>query len=380
MPVTLIDNTQLDTPAELVVMKVGIEASLDFTATWNNVRLDWDSAMSIAGPERVILQGSIPLGPITIEPELWFAVPFETVTDIDHFTNYAVISPGDLMFVKTRCRVSGSYGGVDYDVLCLLEDVNFPDPGAEFVPLTYTVQSQSFRYGAIVSASVEAYPGVTLSSVTNINADSGSNAVKGHSASGSAYRSCDNDFWWNQTLTLRGLKYCDVPFWVRATIDPYADPMFDFAGGGSLLLDFFELELSGSISLFPIGVSGFSFSGNVCDAVSVGVSLSDHLEFQGASVRCTTRLDLGLMALQLGGSLTVVAGQGIPGGSLSASVMQGTFSGGLSVSVSEQQGMYRLSSFTVRFSTTDAPVSYSVSIAFGRTGLKRAELTIGMVF
>ncbi|TFH08228.1 MAG: hypothetical protein E4H08_08145 [Candidatus Atribacteria bacterium] len=382
MPATLSNDVQVETPAEYSVFKCALEASLRFSATWDNVRLDWDSAMNIAGPERAILESIIPLGPVTIKPELWFAVPFETVTDIDHFTNYIVIPPGDVMFVKTRWTVEGSYGGIDFNLLFLLEDVGFPDPGADFAALTYPLQSQSFRYGSILTVAAEVYPGVTLSSVTNINADGGSNAVKGHSASGQAYRSCDprNDSWFNETLTLRGLRYGDVPFWVRVKIDPLADPMFDISGGGSLTLDMFDLELSGSISLFPTDVSGFSFSGSICDSVQVSVSLSEQLHFQGASLSSSSSLDLGLMSLQISGSTSVVAGEGIPGFNFSASVTQGTFSGSMSVAISDQQDVYRLTSFSARFSVTQAPAAYSVSVAFGRTGLKRATVSIGMVF
>jgi len=380
MPATLSNDVQVETPAEYAVFKTAIEASLRFSASWDNIRLDWDSAMNIAGPERVIIEAEIPFGPITITPEVWFAVPFETVTDIDHFTNYIVIPPGDLMFVKTRWTIDGSYGGIDLNLLFLLEDVEFPDPGADFGPLTYPLQSQSFRYGSIVTATAEVYPGVTLSSVTNINADGGSNAVKGYSASGQAYRSCTSESWFNETLTLRGLTYKCIPLWVRVKIDPLADPIFDIAGGGALTLDMFDLELSGSISLFPTDISGFSFSGSICDSVHVSVSLSEQLHFQGASLSSSSSLDLGLMSLRISGSTSVVAGEGIPGFNFSASVTQGTFSGGMSVAVSDQQDVYRLTSFSAQFSVTQAPAAYSVSVAFGRTGLKRATFNIGVVF
>ena len=380
MPTTLMNNVQLDTPTEFTQLKHSMEASLNFTATWDQVRLDWDSAMNIAGPERVILEGTIPLGPLMLEPELWFAVPFETVKDIDNFTNYAVISPGDMMFVKTRLAVSGSYGGVDFDGLFLIEDVEFPNPSLDFPGPEYTVQSQAFRYGAILTASAEVYDGVTLRSVTNINADGGTNAVKGHSASGRAFRSCSNDLWWNQTLSLSGLQYCNLPFWLRLSVSPCDDPILDLAGGGSLILDFFDLELSGSISLFPVDISGFSFTGRICDSISVGVSLSESLDFQSASLMSSSSLDLGLMLLQISGSMQVVAGTGIPGANLSFSATQGAFSGSMNIAISEQAGVYRMTSYTAQFSVNDPPVAYSLSVSFGRTGLKRATVSFGVVF
>lgn len=214
VPATLIGGIQLNTPAEMSLLTFGIESELDFVATIWDAALHFNSAINIAGLERIILDLSIPLGPFDTKLEIWHAVPFETVTDASHFTNWVVIPPGDLMYVKTRMEISGTFDAFTFTNLLMIEDVTFPNPNADFVPLQYPVQSQSFHVGDILKVSFEPYPGVTVRSVTNINADGGSRPVKGYSASGRVDTDstmCD-EVSWNETLTITGLQYCGIPF------------------------------------------------------------------------------------------------------------------------------------------------------------------------
>jgi len=381
IPVTLIDEIKLDTPAELTLLKFGAEATLDFTASYNNLSMHFNSAINFAGLERAIFEFDIPFGPLTVSPELWFAVPFETVTDVNHFSNCVVIPPGDLLFVKTRWTFTTSYGGLDFKLLFLLEDVEFPVPSMDFEPLFYSVQSQSFRYGAILTITAEPYPGVSLTSVTNINADGGANMVKGHSAPGRAYRDCDppNESWFNETITVTGLQYCNIPFWVSMRVDPCAIPLVSFRGGGSFST-FAGMDLSGSISLFPISISGFSFSAEWCDCVRASINISETFNFEKASLHCSADIPFGLMRGTISWNGTLVAGKGLTGFSVGTSVNQGTFTGSLNVSISDQQGMYRLSSVTTRLTVNQAPLALTTSITFGKTGLRRAVIGVGVVF
>ena len=91
VPVTLIGGIQLNTPGELTLLKFGIESTLDFTATIWDAAFHLNSAINIAGLERVITDASISLGPFDAKLEVWHAVPFETVTDVSHFSNAVVI-------------------------------------------------------------------------------------------------------------------------------------------------------------------------------------------------------------------------------------------------------------------------------------------------
>jgi len=152
VPASLIGIIQVNTPAEMTLLKFGIESEIDFTATIWDAKFHLNSAINIAGLERVIVDGYIDLGLFDMKLEVWNAVPFETVTDVSHFANSVVIPPGDLMYVKTRFETSGDFPGFSFHNLMMIEDVNFPNPYADFIPLTYTaVQSQSFHVGDILT-------------------------------------------------------------------------------------------------------------------------------------------------------------------------------------------------------------------------------------
>ncbi|MCK5828026.1 hypothetical protein KAH43_05820, partial [Candidatus Bipolaricaulota bacterium] len=94
IPATLVNEIQLDSPGKLTVFKFGIESLLDLHIDYGDFSTRFNSLISVAGLERCILEASLPLGPILIEPEMWFAAPFETVMDINHFMNWVTIPPG----------------------------------------------------------------------------------------------------------------------------------------------------------------------------------------------------------------------------------------------------------------------------------------------
>ena len=381
VPATLENGIQLDTPAEMTLLKFGIKSELDFTATIWDAAFHLNSAISIAGLERVIVDVAIPLGPFDTKLEVWNAVPFETVTDVSHFTNWVVLPPADLMYVKTRFEVSGEFDVFTFNNLMMIEDVTFPNPYADFVPLQYPVQSQSFHVGDILTVIFEPYPGVTVRSVTNISADSGSRPVKGYSASGrvDAESTMCDELLWNETLTLTGLEYCGVPFWFGLKVNPCSDEILRLSGGGSFS-KWGGLELSGSFSLFPLTIGGYSMSFSWCEKVSASVSLSSDFEFQSANVRCNIDIPFGAMTGKFTTAATFASDLEASSISMGVSASQGTFSGGLNVGISQQQDTLRLSSVSTNLGMTFAPVRATFSIVFGRTGLRQAILDVGVTF
>jgi hypothetical protein len=335
VPATLEGGIQLDTPAELTLLKFGIESDLDFTAKFLDAAFHFNSAINIAGMERVIMDLSMLVGPFDLKLEVWNAVPFETVTDVNHFTNWVVIPPGDMMYVKTRFETSVTISDIDFHNLFMIEDVTFPNPGADFGPLVYPVQSQSFHVGDILTISFEPYPGVRVRSVTNFFADAGSRPVKGYSASGrvDADESLCDGFCFDQTISVTGLKYCGIPFWLSLKVDPMADDILRLSGGGSFS-GLGGLELSGSFSLFPLLIGGYSFSFTWCDAITATVNLSNSFELKSMSFRGTFDIPFGAMTGRLSSSGTFASDLKATSLTFGVSATQGTFSGGLNVGIS----------------------------------------------
>lgn len=381
VPVTLQGGIQLDTPAEMTLLKFGIESQLDFTATIWDASFHLNSAINIAGLERVIIDGSVSLGPFDAKLEVWRAVPFETVTDVSHFTNWVVIPPADLMYVKTRLAILGVFDAFTFDNLLMIEDVTFPNPSADFVPLVYTVQSQSFHVGDIFKLSFSPYPGVTVNSVTNISADVGSRPVKGYSAPGrvDAESTMCGDVYWNETLSISGLQYCGIPFWFSLAVDPCSEDVLRLTGGGSFS-KLGDLELSGGFSLFPFLLGGYSFSFSWCDNISASVSLSKNFEFLSGNVRCSIDVPFGAMTGTFTTAATFASDLDASSISMGVSASQGTFSGGINVGISQQDDDLRLSSVSTNLAMTLTPVRISLSVLFGRTGLRQASLNVGVTF
>jgi len=376
IPATLVDEIQLDTPAELTVFKVGIESTLDLSVTFWDAVVHLNTAMNIAGLERFILDMTAPLGPLLLKPEIWFAVPFETVMDINHFTNWVVVPPGDLMFVKARITAEADILGVDVNNLLMIEDVTFPDPGADFGPLEYETFDQTFHVGDILTVTTDPYPGITLTSTTLFCASLATNAVKGWSARGSVCPTsslCD-DFCFNQRLSLTGLEYCGVSLWFTLGINPCDEPILELSGGGAMS-GLWSLDLSSAFSLFPLDISGFSFQTTLCDVIDASIQLGEDFSFQSASLRSQANIDTGIMQGSAFSSCTLIAGEGLTALSLGASLTHGTISGSLNWAFCKQNEEIRLGSVTSRLQFRFAPAAISTSLVFGRRGLVRATLS-----
>ncbi len=388
IPATLVDEIQLDTPAELTLLKFGMEAELDLSASFSgDATAHLNTALSIAGLQRCVLDGKFYLGPLGIKPEVWIAVPFETVTDINHFMNWVVIPPGDPMFVKMRCTTDFGMGDIDVTNLFMLEDVTFPNPLADFVPLQYTVQSQSFHTGDILTIKTEPVAGVTLTSVTRFCATEATNAIKGWSASGSvdADASLCDEFCFNESLSISGLQYCGLSLWFKLDVNPCGDPALSsptpilaLTGGGSLS-DILSLGITGTFSLFPVNIAGFSLSTTLCDVISVTMQFSELFEMEQLSARAQAPIDTGIMQGSVFAYCTF-AGTAGKACTVGATLGHGTVSGGLSFMFSEQAGSMRLTGTTARLEFKNAPASFTISVGFGRSGLAQAGFGVGISF
>jgi len=381
IPATLVDEIQLETPAELTVFKAGIESTLDLSVSYSEAVLHLNTAMNIAGMERIILDLTAPLGPLVFKPELWFAVPFETVTDINHFTNWVVIPPGDLMFVKARIAAEADLLGLGIRNLLMIEDVTFPDPGTDFEPLEYHLYDQTFHVGDILTVTTFPYSGLTLTSTTLFSASLATNAVKGWSASGSVCptSSLCGDFSVSEKLSLAGLEYCGVSLWFSLGVNPCEDSILELSGGGSAG-GLWDLDLTSAFSLFPLDITGFTLSTVLCDAINASIQFAEDFNFESASLRCQTDVDTGIMQGSAFSTCTLINGEGLTGLSFGATLTHGTISGGASWAFGQHEGSLRLLSVTSRLQLTFAPASVVASLTFGRSGLARASLSAVLSF
>lgn len=186
LPCSLVGEIKLDTPCERTVFSWDLDMAIKLKLTFSPSELWLNAVGGFAGFEHVVVGAKKEFAGITVEPELWFAVPFESVTDVNNLPNAAVIPPGELLFAEARVMAKGEAGGFNVTWISVLQDLNFPSPGADFPHLSYGVQSQSFAMGSYVTISGIVVEPVRFTLQIGMGAEPGAYSVKGYSASGRA--------------------------------------------------------------------------------------------------------------------------------------------------------------------------------------------------
>jgi len=395
IPATLTDEIKLNTPSEFSALQFAVRSSIVLNVDFGIMDLDVDAATNLAGPEHLVIKTPLEFarvpGPsftfedVKLVPEMWFAVPFESVTDVNNLPNSVVIPPGDPLFVKSRFTVSTTVHGFRIQDLIMLEDVNFPNPSSSFTPLYYSVQSQSFALGSLINISWHASAGFNLSLVTGISADQGSNAIKGYSAMGRV-----RPGYFLERVSVTGIKLGDINTgqmtfhnvyigsYFTLTVDDGQTPSFSWTTSGSAkLADNISLSTSLTILPLPLKMGGLSMSIRA-GAFSFGFGL-DTLSIRSISANFNSPLNMGSMTGSAG--MVISAGpSGLSGISMRLSLMQGTFSGGVNVSMSRTSTGFGFSSLSSNVNFRLSPAMISVRATFGRYGLTRASLSTQIVF
>jgi len=398
IPTTLTGEIKLDTPSEFVMLEFAIASNLILDVDFGFAHLNIDAVVNTAGPEHLVLKtpmdfGCLPFYEITFDklsivPEMWFAVPFEAVTDVNNLPNSVIIPPGDVLFVKARVTFSTSMAGFNITHLAMLEDINFPNPGSSYTPLYYPVQSQSFAVGSLTSASWRAQMGVSVSASLGINASSSGTSIKGYSATGSAVPG--NYF---ARFGVSGIKLADINLYGTSLQSVMLGTSFTFTKTATQttgttafnttinlsgkLWD--KASISGSVTLapFPPKFGGVTVSFSM-EPFRFAFAL-DTMTLTSMSFSFSTGLNLGAMTGSFGATASGLE-RGMTGLSMRLSLSQGIFSAVTNVSFANRAEKFGFASWgsTLTFRLTPAVVT--VRATFGRFGLTRAAVTAGVVF
>ena len=398
IPTTLTGEIKLDTPSEFVMLEFAIASNAVLNVDLGLFDLNIDAAVNTAGPEHFVFKaplnfGSLPIYEITLDelsvvPELWFAVPFEAVMDVNNLPNSVVVPPGDILFVKARVSFSTSLAGFTVRSLVMLEDINFPNPGSSFTPLTYPVQSQSFAMGSLTSVSWRAKIGVSVSTDIGINASRSGNSVKGYSAGG---RVVPGNMY--AKFNVSGIKLGDIQLFGTSLQSVRLGTGFTFSKAPT--------ETTGTTSLSTT----ISISGRLWDNVGIsssitlrplpatfgGVTLSitadpfrlafalDTMTLKSMSASVSSGLSMGAMTGSWGVSATGLE-RGLTGASVRLSLAQGIFSAATSVSYATRGEQFGFASWATTLTFRFSPAVVTVQATFGRYGLTRAAVTAGVAF
>lgn len=186
---------------------------LSLDVTLSGLRGGLDFATGLAGMEHVVASASTALGSVDLRNDIAFAMPFGSIS-IGSFTFIRPIG-NRLLFVTERFSASASLFGITLTNLLIYEDLNFHHPFST-LPLgnqvnapklpTYTVQSQSFAFGDIITLQGQVDGGALLTLRTGLSADPGeSKTMKRRSFSGAVVPSDSLEFV-VETLAVRNLK------------------------------------------------------------------------------------------------------------------------------------------------------------------------------
>lgn len=407
IPCTLIDEIKLDTPCEKTLLMFDIESIIEATLVTDHLSLTTNFAIGIAGLEHTILTLGATIGEIDLISEVWFATPFEAVTDVNNHPNIVMIPPGKIMFVKKRFTTVVNLGGVTLRNLAMFEDVTFPNPNADYGtsdcdgdgnpegtcvngvqtnPATQ-YQTQSFAFGDLIHLSGQTPSGITVSSEIGVCATRASNSVKKFSAVGSVNPECHSKPKPDLLFDFTSLSISGIPIAPQVTSNAQINCVqiskcsltntLSMSGGlpipisvGFTLTDLFNLRFSNSVAL-------------VLDSGPATINISfSNFQFSGISLNYASTLDGRNVTAGLGGNIGISKGIGITGARLNLSVVSGTFNATHSLSLIRnplEPGL-QFGSFSFRMGFDLAPARITLQVVFGQMGLTRSTVSAGLVF
>jgi len=398
IPSTLTDEIALDTPSEFAELEFGIASNLDVTVDCGFAVLDLDLGTNMAGAEHAVggldvelpsftVNGAV-LEDIHVTGEMWFAVPFEAVTDVNNLPNSAIIPPGGPYFVTARFTASFACDGFKAKWLSMIQDVAFPSPSGSYGPLTYEDSDRDVGLGSILWVSWTSPLGSSLALTAGVNSSLAATAIKGYSAAGRVDTGeCATDFG-NCFLngSIGGVPLCDISFPYVTLTDAKMGLSFSVSTTQTLSMTVSfsakiakDIGIGTSITLLkdPVETSGLNISGSV-GCFDYGVAL-DTMELTSLSLGCTTPFSLGALTGSFGLGATGLQ-NGLTGLSMRLSVSQGLFAASTSLAFAQRGEEFGFASLGTQLTYRIPPGSLSIQATFGRFGLTRAAVGAGVTF
>jgi len=393
LPCTIVDEIRLDAPCERTVFAWDIEVGISLKCSFDSMAVLLDTVFGIPGPEHIVLGLEGTWAAITLKSELCFAVPYESVVDVNNLPNMAVIPPGDLLFAGFRAEATGRFSGIDVRWITVFQDLKFPNPAADYnppgAPDRYRAADQSFALGSLITLSSDMGMGMRLTAQMCLGAEPGAFTVKKHSVSGRA-----NPDAMHLTVSLTNIGFpcpwCIGPFSnlrgaIVAKIQPTDAPFVSLTGSVSLTM--YEKATIGTS--FTVGLtSGLTWGG-----FSVGIptefgTLNLQFDasggFRSASLNMSYRhqFNFGWTSGSCSATATATLDRGITGASFNLSLSQGLLTSSYTLTYSWRSdiGTIAFSGLHVRFALNLSPVQIGFALTFGRGGLAQFGVTVGYVF
>jgi hypothetical protein len=402
---TLIDEIRLDTPCERTLLMFDIESIIKLNLVVGGMVLSESLAISIAGMEHLILGLSTSLGGLTLKPDVWFAVPFESVTDVNNMPNTVIIPPGHMLFVKKRFTLEGNILGLRLTNLAIFEDVTFPDPGSGYGTsdcdgdgetegtcvsgvetndaLHY--ENQTFAFGDIITISGQTVSGISYSSQTGLCAELGSNSVKKYSASGTVDLDCAEEgfeFSFEQ-ISVSGIELGAIRLGLSVSFTPTSSLPIQVTTSISLPISGLG-TISTSVTGIPLELRFGAISLAISSSpLSLNLNFSSEGEFNWtAALNLHSTFSVGAVTTVFSAIATTESGKGLTALSMALAISSGIFSANHQVAFirpGEESGL-KFTLLTIGFSLRLSPAVFSISPTFGANGLTHLAFSAAVVF
>jgi hypothetical protein len=393
IPTTVSGEIKLDTPSEFTMLEFAIASKLDLTLRTGFIDPSVNAVVNTAGIEHFVFSspfdfGNLPffqarLDKCVMVPEIWVAVPFENVTDVNNLPNSVVIPPANPMFVSARTTFSATVAGFDVKHLIMLEDVNFPSPTAGYTPLTYEHADQTFGIGSLTTASWRGSLGWSMNMQLGLGASAANKSIKGYSARGkvtpgtSFLRLGAGGIPLAQ-ISLFGVGLQNVTLGTSFSISTGSTEQFSTTISISgAAWEGTSISMSITLTSAPPTVSGLVLSVTQ-GPFKMSIAL-DKLSVTGLSASCGNSLNLG----SISGSWSVSASgieRGLTGLAMRLSLAQGVFSTDTSITFSQRGDHFGFASWSNKLNFRFSPAVVSAQVTFSRYGLTRAAVTTSVSF
>jgi len=331
--------TPQTTTAQFSLIDVNFEGLLYLNMELSGLKMSTFTAFGAAGLETMILGFSTLLGPLAINDQFWFSVPYggptncPQVCQVQQGVTYCwnACDPrldDELYFVKKRVQLDLTIGGITIGGLILFENPNFTYPYTGQIPVP-----EAYYFGVCLSVSGTTVSGITISSSSGFFCNPGvKNVVKKYSAYGVVVPPTpDNPLPWAETIKISGIQIGGLTFSSTTTFsasDPFTESLsVSWSLAGMLVKANFEMA---DLPLLKFKSASLTLA---LDNISVVIAdLNGNLMLDSLDLVTITAAGVAIQAATVDATITIVPGGGGVAGlsfGLTLPIPIGTFTGTL---------------------------------------------------
>ncbi|MCR4404249.1 MAG: hypothetical protein NUW06_02990 [Candidatus Acetothermia bacterium] len=375
--------TPQTTTAQFSLIDVNFEGLLYLNITLSGLTMKTFTAFGAAGLETMILGFSTLLGPLAINDEFWFSVPYGGPNNCPQVCQeqqsvvycWNACDPRldeKLYFVKKRVQLDLTIGGITMGALVLFENPAFTYPYTGGIPVP-----EEFYFGVCLNVSGTTVSGIGIASSTGIYCNpAAKNTVKKYSKAGSV----DLRNPWAETIKISNIPIGDLLFTsttVFTGLDAIDETLsFSWSVAGLVIKGTFFME-----DIFTLAFKSASLS-IALDNISIVIAdQNGNLQLDSGDLITISAAGIAIQAATVDATLEIVpAGGGLAGFSfgLTLPIPIGTFSG--TVTYADHGAGLEWDTFDFALDADVAGLGVELTASFGVAGLDNFHVIVTVPF